>query len=158
MQRDRQTETRDVEDGTIFENTRPWIRKIRDSDIEMPTIVVVAHSWSHACEMRPSLKLKWSSDPVAFVKCRIVGQPNAPPSVQLSRNAKTSAAAILVVFGIDGLSTEECQTHVERLIARTGEQSWEVVVVGVSIWRGGGVAEVRVNRTYGGPLRRVCFV
>jgi len=69
--------------------------------------------------MRPSLKLSVSSNPVAFVKGRVVRQPNAAPSVQLSRNAKTSVSAILVVWGIDGLSREECQTHVEQRFRET---------------------------------------
>jgi hypothetical protein len=48
-----------------------------------------------------------SPDPIVVVDCWIVGKPDA------TRNAKTSAAAIVFVRDIDGAAKDRCQNHVE---------------------------------------------
>ncbi len=75
----------------------------------------MAHSAIQACATSFNLHLSMrafascsedSSHPVVLVEGRVVGEPNASLPVQLARNARTSVAAILTVFGNDGVPTE----------------------------------------------------
>ena len=75
---------------------------------------VLMHRPTQLCAMKSNLALKttlssnlWdsSSHPIVFVERWVVGKPDASPSVQLSRNAKTLVAAILTVEAVDAVPT-----------------------------------------------------
>ncbi len=61
-----------------------------------------------------------SSHPVVLVECGIVGEPYASLPVQLAWNARTSAAAILMVLEFDDLPAKGCPTHVEQSLRKAG--------------------------------------